>query len=158
MKYDTRIDIAPQQRATLIAILNQSLADTIDLKSQAKQAHWNVKGVNFLSLHELFDRVATQLDGYGDTLAERITALGGYALGTVRMSAQASTLPELPLDIKDGKDYVIALADRLAVYAKAVRADIDKTANLGDAVTADLYTGIAQEVDKLLWLLEAHLQ
>lgn len=158
MEYATRIDIATDRRSSLIAVLNQSLSDSIDLHSQAKQAHWNVKGTNFLQLHELFDQVATQTEGYADTLAERITALGGYALGTVRLSAQTSSLPELPLDIKDGQDYLIALADRLALYGKSLRANIEKTAELADAGTSDLYTGISREVDKLLWFVEAHLQ
>jgi starvation-inducible DNA-binding protein len=157
MEYPTRNDLDGSVRSSLIAMLNQSLANTLDLKTQAKQAHWNVKGLNFYQLHELFDQVATQLDEYVDTIAERITALGGVALGTVRLTAQASAITEFPTDITDGKAYVTALADRLAMYGKSVRADIDKAAQLGDAGTSDLYTGISREVDKLLWFLEAHL-
>ena len=158
MQYNTRIDLDSQARNQLIAILNQSLANTIDLKTQAKQAHWNVKGANFLQLHELFDQIATQLDGYADTIAERVTALGGVAMGTVRTVVAGSAIAEFPLDITAGKDYVVALADRLAVYGKMIRQDIEKTAQLGDAGTSDLYTGISREVDKSLWFLEAHLQ
>jgi len=158
MKYSTRIDLAPHVRTQVIALLNQSLANTIDLKTQAKQAHWNVKGANFLPLHELFDQIATQLEGYADTMAERITALGGVALGTARTAAAVSAIAEFPLDTTDGKDYVAALADRMAVYAKVIRQNIDKTAELGDAGTSDLFTGISREVDKSLWFLEAHLQ
>ncbi len=158
MQHHTRIDLDASVRAQVIALLNQSLANTIDLKTQAKQAHWNVKGANFLQLHELFDQIASQLDGYADTVAERITALGGVALGTARTAVAVSAIAEFPLDITDGKDYVVALADRMAVYAKAIRQDIEKTAELGDAGTSDLYTGISREVDKSLWFLEAHLQ
>ncbi len=158
MQKSTRIDLDPQVRTQVIAVLNQSLANTIDLKTQAKQAHWNVKGANFLQLHELFDQIASQLDGYADTIAERITALGGVALGTARTAVAVSAIAEFPADITDGKDCVVALADRMAVYAKMMRQNIDKTAELGDAGTADLFTGISREVDKALWFLEAHLQ
>jgi len=158
MKHSTRIDLDPQVRTQVIALLNQSLANTLDLKTQAKQAHWNVKGANFLQLHELFDQIASQLEGYADTLAERVTALGGVALGTARTVATTSVIAEFPPDITEGRDYVVALADRMAVYAKMTRQNIDKTAELGDAGTADLFTGISREVDKALWFLEAHLQ
>jgi len=158
MQHNTRIDLDAPVRTQVIALLNQSLANTIDLKTQAKQAHWNVKGANFLQLHELFDQIASQLDGYADTMAERITSLGGVALGTARTAVAVSAIAEFPLDITDGKDYVAALADRMAVYAKAIRQNIDKTAELGDAGTSDLFTGISREVDKSLWFLEAHLQ
>jgi DNA-binding ferritin-like protein (oxidative damage protectant) len=117
-----------------------------------------VKGANFLQLHELFDQIATQLDGYADTIAERVTALGDMALGTARTAVAVSAIAEFPLDTTDGKDYVAALADRMAVYAKMIRQDIEKTAQLGDAGTSDLYTGISREVDKSLLFLEAHLQ
>jgi starvation-inducible DNA-binding protein len=142
----------------LIAILNQRLADGSDLKSQAKQAHWNVKGPNFIALHELFDRVATELDPIVDDIAERVTTLGGTALGTVRVSAQNSTLAEYPLEIIDGGDHVEALSDALADFGKKVRADIDATDKLDDADTADLFTGVSRSIDKLLWFVEAHIQ
>lgn len=156
--YTTRIDIPQATRSQVIEILNQTLATTLDLKTQVKQAHWNVKGMNFYQLHELFDEIASQLEEYTDTVAERVTALGGLAIGTARAAAAQSTLPEYPFDILDGKDHVIALADRLAPYAKSLRQAIDKTAELGDADTADLYTEISREIDKDLWFLEAHLQ
>jgi len=137
--------------------LNQSLAATLDLKTQTKQAHWNVKGPEFFSLHELFDEIAGELEGYVDMVAERVTALGGTALGTARMAANASILPEYPLDAIDGQDHVAALAERVAIYAKHVRDAIDATDNLGDADTADLYTEISRTIDMRLWFLEAHL-
>jgi starvation-inducible DNA-binding protein len=156
--HPTRIDITGENRTQLIALLNFSLALTIDLKTQLKQAHWNVKGMNFLELHQLFDQMATQLEEYVDAIAERITALGGVAMGTVRVVAEVSTLPEYPFEIVNGKDHVIALADRLAPYAKIMREMIEQTNELKDADTADLYTEISRQVDKYLWFLEAHLQ
>jgi starvation-inducible DNA-binding protein len=156
--YSTRIDLPEDTRTQVVEILNKSLAATLDLKTQVKQAHWNVKGMNFYQLHELFDEIAGELEGYVDMIAERVTALGGVALGTARIAASESILPEYPLDIVDGKDHVTALAERFAPYAKMVRDAIDKTDELGDADTADLYTEVSRTVDMRLWFLEAHLQ
>jgi starvation-inducible DNA-binding protein len=156
--HNTKIDIDKGRREQIIGILNQRLADASDLKSQAKQAHWNVKGMNFIALHELFDQVATDLDPHVDDIAERITTLGGVALGTVRVAAQNSSLSEYPLEISDGAAHVDALSNALADFGKKVRADIDATTGLGDADTADLLTGISRSIDKLLWFVEAHLQ
>lgn len=156
--HETKIDLAKGKREKLVAILNQSLADSIDLVYQAKQAHWNVKGPNFIALHELFDRVATELDVHVDDLAERITTLGGIALGTVRLSAEHSSLAEYPHEISDGTAHVDALSTALSDFGKKTRKNIDATDEIGDKDTADLYTGISRNVDKLLWFVEAHNQ
>ena len=156
--HKTKIDLAKGKREKLIGILNQSLADSIDLVYQAKQAHWNVKGANFIALHELFDRVATEVDVHVDDIAERITSLGGVALGTVRLSAENSSLSEYPHEISDGTAHVDALSTALADFGKKARKNIDTTDELGDKDTADLYTGISRNVDKLLWFVEAHNQ
>ncbi|MEH1845336.1 MAG: DNA starvation/stationary phase protection protein Dps [Nostoc sp.] len=156
--YPTRIDIPAEARVQIVVLLNQTLAATLDLKTQTKQAHWNVKGTDFFQLHELFDEIAGELEEYIDMVAERVTALGGYAFGTARAAADNSILPEYPFDILDGKDHVIALADRFAPYAKHLREAINKTDELGDLNTADLYTEISRTIDKRLWFLEAHLQ
>jgi len=156
--HNTKIDIEKGNREKIIEILNQRLADVSDLKSQAKQAHWNVKGMNFIALHELFDQVSSELDPHVDDIAERITTLGGVALGTVRVASQNSSLSEYPLEISDGAAHVDALSNALADFGKKVRADIDATAELGDADTADLLTGISRSIDKMLWFVEAHLQ
>ncbi|MBG1263118.1 DNA starvation/stationary phase protection protein Dps [Nostoc commune] len=156
--YPTRIDIPAEARVQIVVLLNQTLAATSDLKTQAKQAHWNVKGTDFYQLHLLFDELAGELEEYIDLVAERVTALGGYAFGTARAAARNSILPEYPLDILDGKDHVTALSDRYGFYAKHLREAIDKTDDLGDLDTADLYTEISRTIDKRLWFLEAHLQ
>ena len=155
--YDTRIDIAEDIRVKVINILNQTLAATLDLKTQAKQAHWNVKGTDFYQLHELFDEMAGELEEYVDMVAERVTALGGTALGTARIAAAESILPEYPLDAVSGIEHLTALADRYAAYGKHVREAIDSTGDLGDADTSDMYTEISRTIDKRLWFLEAHL-
>jgi starvation-inducible DNA-binding protein len=154
----TRIDLQPDVRSPLIDLLNQQLADTFDLFSQAKQAHWNVKGAQFYQLHELFDRLAGELTGHADLIAERVTALGGLALGTVRMAAQRSRLSESDVQATDGLTTVDALAARFAALGASTRGAIRIADELGDAATADLLTEVARTLDKALWFLEAHHQ
>jgi DNA-binding ferritin-like protein (oxidative damage protectant) len=156
--HKTKNDLPQETREKVIEILNARLADATDLKSQAKQAHWNVKGIHFFQLHELFDQVATAVEGHIDLIAERITALGGTALGTIRVAAQRSSLNEYPLEITDGADHVDALSSAMADFGKHIRRNIDETNDLGDADTADLFTEISREIDKLLWFVEAHAQ
>ena len=155
--YGTRIDLAEDIRVKAIEILNQTLAATLDLKTQTKQAHWNVKGMDFYQLHELFDEMAGELEEYVDMVAERVTALGGVAMGTARLAASNSIISEYDLDAVTGAEHVTALANSFATYAKHVREAIDSTEELGDADTADLYTEISRTIDKRLWFLEAHL-
>lgn len=156
--HNTKNDISKDTREKIIELLNARLADSFDLKSHAKQAHWNVKGIHFFQLHELFDQVATAAEAHVDLIAERATALGGTAIGTVRTAAQKSSLPEYPLEITDGRDHVDALSSSLAAFGKNVRAGIDEADELGDKDTADLFTEISREIDKLLWFVEAHIQ
>lgn len=156
--FETRNDIPHQVRATMVTLLNQQLADTFDLYSQIKQAHWNVKGMHFMQLHLLFDELAGDVLEYVDMLAERATALGGTALGTARLAAAHSRLPEFPLDLNTDKQFVAVMAERVANYAATTRAAIDSAAEHGDQDTADLFTEISRAIDKQLWFLEAHLQ
>ena len=156
--YKTKIDLPEKTRRNVIAILNDRLADAIDLQSQIKQAHWNVKGPNFIALHELFDKISDAALDQIDDIAERITALGGTAEGTVAVAAKRSRLKNYPLSITSGKDHLYYLSTQLAAFGKSVRAAIEATAELGDADTADLFTGISRGLDKHLWFLEAHLQ
>jgi starvation-inducible DNA-binding protein len=156
--FATRIDLAEGVRGPVVALLNQQLADTFDLYSQTKQAHWNVKGAQFYPLHELFDRLAQELEGYVDLIAERATALGGLAQGTVRLSAANSQLAEFPPEVTDSLPTVEALAERYAALAASTRRGIETANGQGDADTADLFTEVSRGLDKALWFLEAHLQ
>lgn len=156
--FKTSVDIPAADRAKVNKILNQHLADSFDLLSQVKQAHWNVKGPDFWQLHKLFDEVAERAEEWVDEFAERVAALGGYATGTVRMAAAASKLPEFPTDITDSMDYVRAVAARLSAFTNSARKAIDQTDKLGDANTADLFTEVSRCADKYLYFLEAHLQ
>ena len=155
--YPTRIDLSADLREKVAGLLNQTLAATLDLKTQTKQAHWNVKGMNFYQLHLLFDEMATELEDYTDMVAERITALASVAMGTARIAAAESILPEYDFSAVTGAEHVAALADRYALYAKHLREAINATDEMGDADTADLYTEISRTIDKRLWFLEAHL-
>ena len=124
LTFETLIDIPQSTRDAMIDLLNQQLADTADLHSQLKQAHWNVKGMNFMPLHSLFDDLAANFVHYADMIAERATALGGLARGTARMAVANSRLDDLPLEMTDGRDFVVALAERFAQYAATTRSAI----------------------------------
>jgi starvation-inducible DNA-binding protein len=155
--YDTKNDLPIAVRAGSVELLNARLADAIDLGTQAKHAHWNVKGPNFIALHELFDKVAEHIEDHIDTLAERITALGGTAHGTIALVARSTSLKPYPEDITAGLQHVEALSSAVADFGSKVRKAIDEAARAGDADTSDLFTGISREIDKDLWFLEAHL-
>ena len=156
--YKTKIDLPEKARRHIVAILNDRLADAIDLQTQVKHAHWNVKGPQFIALHELFDKISGAVLTQIDDIAERTTALGGTAEGTVAVAAKRSKLKNYPLSITAGKDHLFYLSTQIATFGKSVRAAIDDTAKQGDADTADLFTGISRDLDKYLWFLEAHLQ
>jgi starvation-inducible DNA-binding protein len=155
--YPTSVGVPENNRQALVALLNARLADSTDLRSQVKWAHWNVKGLHFIQLHELFDSVAGHLEEQTDTLAERITALGGVANGTVREAAAKSGLKEADLTATDGPSMLKFLVHNVAHHANALREAVQESTDLGDAITADLFTQLTRELDKDLWFLEAHL-
>lgn len=142
----------------MAGLLNAHLADAIDLFTQAKHAHWNVRGATFLSLHELFDRIAEDVEGYADDLAERAGALDGRAEGLLRTVARTSRLSAYPSEAVDGPQHLRAMASALAAFGSSVRSAIDTAASAGDAGTADLFTEISRGVDKWLWFVESHLR
>lgn len=156
--FPTRIDIPAEKREKLISLLNQHVADTFDLMSQTKFAHWNVKGRDFIGLHKLFDELAELLEGHVDQFAERVTALGGVATGTARQAAASSRVAEFPAGVHKSMDVVAALADRYASLGKTVRDAIDQADELDDKDTADLFTEVSRDIDQSLYFLEAHLQ
>lgn len=154
---ETYNDLPESTRARMVGLLNQLLADAIDLHSQVKQAHWNVRGVHFQSFHELFDEVAEPLPGFADELAERVGMLGGAASGTVRAAAGRSRLPAVDRGLMRGTDAARIVAQRVAFVANSMRRGIDLAADAGDEVSVDLLTEIARELDKQLWFIESHL-
>jgi starvation-inducible DNA-binding protein len=156
--YETRNDLKSNVKSASIALLNARLADSIDLALLTKQAHWNLKGPQFIAVHEMIDGFRTELDDYVDTMAERVVQLGGTALGTTQVVAKATSLSPYPTDIYKIPDHLTALSDRYGKVANAVRAAIDEADEAGDADTADIFTNYSRALDKSLWFLEAHLQ
>jgi starvation-inducible DNA-binding protein len=156
--YETENDIPEQRRSELTELLNRRLADAIDLELQIKQAHWNVKGPHFIGLHELFDKIAEDVEAYVDDIAERAVQLGGIALGTVRLAASNSRLEEYPLTIADGSAHVEAVAKALSTFGREARLSIEEANGLDDADTADILTEVSRGIDKWLWFVEAHTQ
>lgn len=156
--HETKNDLPQKTRTQLITILQDRLADCMDLMIQGKQAHWNVKGPSFFALHELFDKVSEDIEGYVDLIAERIVQLGGIAEGTLQSVSKRSGLPEYPIGISDGQEHVARLSHALAYFGELARKMIDQANELNDADTADIFTEVSRGVDKWLWMVEAHSQ
>lgn len=156
--YTSSVGVPESNRQALTTLLNLRLADTADLHSQVKWAHWNVKGKDFYQLHLLFDSIAGHLEEHIDTIAERITALGGVAHGTVREAAAKSSIKEADLGASDGPEMLKFLVHNVAQVSNALRQAIQEADDLDDAVTVDLFTTVTREMDKDLWFLEAHTQ
>jgi starvation-inducible DNA-binding protein len=154
--FPTKNDVPEPLRARLVVLLNQLLADAVDLQTQTKSAHWNVKGPNFIALHKLFDEVHASVADYADLLAERAVQLGGVAEGTARIVARRSDLEEYPQGIAEGGRHVEALSVALAMFGADIRRAIDEAEGLGDRGTADLFTEVSRGIDKALWFVEAH--
>ena len=156
--YPTKNDLPELTRAQMIVTRNLRLADAIALQTQAKQAHWNVKGPHFIGLRKLFDEISEATLEYIDLIAERVVQLGGVAEGTARMAVQRAQLKPYPLDISSGKDHCEALSSALSTFGKAVRQGIDEADSAGDKDTSDLFTQVSRGTDQWLWFVEAHLQ
>jgi len=154
----TSNDLKSNSKKVAIELLNARLADGIDLALLTKQAHWNLKGPQFIAVHEMIDGFRTEIDIHVDTIAERVVQLGGTALGTTQTVAQATTLSAYPTDIYKIDDHLHALVERYAKAANLVRAAIDEADEAGDADTADIFTAYSRALDKALWFLEAHIQ
>jgi starvation-inducible DNA-binding protein len=156
LKY-TQNDLPENVRIKTIALLNQQLADALDLKLQSKQAHWNVQGPHFISLHQLFDEVAEVTEVFADVMAERAVQLGGVAEGTSQVVARNSRLPLYSLDLYRGSDHLWTLSNTLAHYAATARAAILAADLAGDSDTADVFTQVSRGTDALLWKVSSHL-
>jgi starvation-inducible DNA-binding protein len=152
----TKNTLDAETRQAVVGLLNARLAEAIDLELQAKQAHWNVKGPNFIGLHELFDQLAAAAATYKDEIAERAVMLGGVAVGTSQAVVERTTLPPYPVEAQDWKSHVDCVSSALAKFGTALRQAIEDADELEDAVTVDLLTGIAHGVDKYLWFIESH--
>jgi starvation-inducible DNA-binding protein len=156
--FPTKNDLPVETRAKVADLLNRRLADCIDLQTQCKQAHWNVKGPQFIALHKLFDEINEDVEEYVDLLAERVVQLGGVAEGTARVVAERSIIGNYPLNINGGQEHVDALSTALASFGGCARKAIHELEELEDADSMDILTEISRGVDKWLWFVEAHLQ
>ncbi|MBU1337180.1 MAG: DNA starvation/stationary phase protection protein Dps [Devosia sp.] len=152
------IALKANAKSAVIEILNARLADAIDLALITKQAHWNLKGPNFIAVHEMLDPMRAAIDLHVDVIAERIAQLDGIALGTSQVVSKATTLDAYPTDIRKVPDHLAALAERFAALANQVREDIDATDEAGDADAADILTAFSRELDKDLWFIKSHLE
>jgi len=157
--YETLNDLSPSIRERMIELLNARLADAVDLRTQLKVAHWNVKGPQFIALHKLFDEIVGDADEYADLLAERAVQLGGVADGTARQAAERSLLDEYGATAGGGgPEHVHAVADALAQFGRSAREAIETAAAAKDQDTSDIFTEISRGTDKWLWMVEAHRQ
>jgi starvation-inducible DNA-binding protein len=156
--HDNHNDTASNAKKVSIELLNARLADGIDLALMVKQAHWNLKGPQFIGVHLMLDGFRDQLDDLNDKMAERITALGGTATGTTQSVGKATSLSPYPTDIYAVKDHLVALLDRWGKVAGGVRKAIDDTDEAGDVGTSDLFTEASRALDKMMWFIEAHVQ
>ncbi len=156
--HKTKNAVKSNAKTLSIELLNARVADVIDLALVTKQAHWNLKGPQFIAIHEMLDGFRTEIDDSVDTMAERVVQLGGTALGTTQTVAKATKLAPYPTDIYAISDHLAALIERYGACANAVRENIDQTAEAGDADTADIFTQVSRSLDKALWFLEAHVQ
>ncbi|ODT48986.1 DNA starvation/stationary phase protection protein Dps [Devosia sp. 63-57] len=152
------IDLKANAKSAVIDVLNARLADAIDLALITKQAHWNLKGPNFIAVHEMLDPMRAAIDNHVDIIAERIAQLDGIALGTSQVVAKATKLAAYPTDIRESTEHLAALAERYAALANQVREDIDTTDEAGDADAADILTAFSRELDKNLWFIKSHLE
>lgn len=152
----TANDLNNNAKAASIDMLNARVADGIDLALVTKQAHWNLRGPQFIAVHEMLDVFRTQLDDHIDTMAERIVQLGGVAIGTTQSVAASTSLPPYPTDIHSIKNHVQELVSRYGQVANSIRSSIDEADEVGDANTADILTAASRDLDKALWFMEAH--
>jgi len=148
-------DLAADSRRELIGLLNDTLASALDLSMQAKHAHWNVRGPEFVSFHELFDDAANRLRHSADVIAERATALGGTAEGTARLVSKNSHVTEYDLSAVTTDEHVEALAERMSLYARDLKAAALTAARLGDIVTEDILIEQLRGLDMDTWFLDA---
>ena len=153
----TAVDMPATKRVKLAEMLNQTLADVSDLKSHAKQAHWNLRGENFVSYHKLADKVAEEADATADLVAERCVQLGGYIYGLLSHAAKSTSLPLFPESATDEEECMEALLESVAHVCSSCRKNIEEAEIAGDYVTSDIYIDITRAFDKLAWMLKASL-
>jgi starvation-inducible DNA-binding protein len=152
------VELKSNSKSAVIELLNARLADSIDLALLTKQAHWNLKGQQFIAVHEMLDPFRAAIDTHTDVIAERVAQLDGIALGTSQVVAASTSLPAYPTEIRKVPDHLAALTERYAQLANQIREDIDTVEEAGDPTSADILTAFSRELDKDLWFLKSHLE
>jgi starvation-inducible DNA-binding protein len=155
--FPTKNSITLERRVELIDLLNIRLSEATDLYSQVKTAHWNVKGPNFIGLHELFDNIAESVSKHIDIIAERVAQLGGLAQGTIHSAVLVSKLPMFSTNISNQNEILIILVESVSVFARNVRVSQGWCTMWDDQDTLDIFVDVSRDMDKHLWMLEAHL-
>jgi starvation-inducible DNA-binding protein len=147
------LDAARQSH--LVVELNRNLAGLTDLAAAYKQAHWNVIGIDFAQLHELFDQFAAQTREYMDLIAERAVTIGGAARGTIQAAVEGSVLPPFPVEDRDELRLLTELVSRVVALTAELRQAMDASAD--EAATQDVYVEVVRGIEKQRWMLQAHL-
>lgn len=155
--YKSPSQLSPDTREKIASTLNDRLADGLDLHSQIKVAHWNVKGPQFAALHPLFETFAVTLATFTDAIAERAVTLGGRADATVRSTGKRSKLPDYPAGVTKDMEHVKLLAERFETFLEGLRESRGVAEKLGDTDSVDLVTGVITEFEKNAWFLRASL-
>lgn len=144
-------------RSEVTGMLSRLLVETLDVALCARHAHWNVRGPDFLLLHDLMDHIGTELDDQADRLAKRIRALGGTVRGTAHTIATESSFKPYPVEVAEGQDHLEALALRLGLLSAEARLSIYECSGGLDPVTADVLVRVNSAIDDVLWSVESHL-
>ncbi len=156
--HKTMNPISENIRGSMVELLQTHLATAVDITYQTKQAHWNVKGMNFIAVHELFDDLHEETEEYVDTIAERLTAIGGQAHGTVQAASENSLLDPYPLDLVKSEDHLKRLTESYSKWSAAIAEGIEEASEAGDPLTEDLLTAIGRGLDKGIYFMESHFQ
>ena len=156
--YKNRVALPDDVKKQVVEEMSKTLAASLDMYSQAKFAHWNVKGLNFYQLHLVFDDTAKTIFKQIDKIAERFILIGGIAIGTVWYSSATSEIPPYNVDAISGPEHLEALANALGTYCALLRDVSDKVDEIGDSPTSDFYNQLIVDSEEELYFLESHME